>query len=162
MSLPPLLEYDSVKEYKKHYERVYQRGDIRTFDGIRVYFRPQKFGHAFYENSQRRKGPKDEFSPDRAQRMDWIKATLENPDAKLYQGWNKDTKCYDEDRRVSVVYEDFVVVVELSFNQKGELIRPTGYREWIYVGAPLTPNDMNNGKAAFPEFHNVYIDPKMS
>ena len=121
MSLPPLLEYDSVREYKKHYERVYQRGDIRTFDGIRVYFRPQKFGHAFYENSQRRKGPKDEFSPDRAQRMDWIKATLENPDAKLYQGWNKDTKCYDEDRRVSVVYEDFVVVVELSFNQKGEL-----------------------------------------
>lgn len=45
-----------------------------------------------------------------------------------------------------------------KFNDKGELIRPTGYREWIYVGAPLTPNDMNNGKAAFPEFHNVYID----
>lgn len=34
------------------------------------------------------------------------------------------------------------------------------YREWIYVGTPLTPNDMNNGKAAFPEFHNVYIDPE--
>ncbi len=42
----------------------------------------------------------------------------------------------------------------------GELERPTGYREWVYVGTPLTPNDMNNGKAAFPEFHNVYIDPK--
>ncbi len=41
----------------------------------------------------------------------------------------------------------------------GELARPTGYREWIYVGTPVTPNDMNNGKAAFPEFHNVYIDP---
>ena len=23
----------------------------------------------------------------------------------------------------------------------------------------MTPNDMNDGKAAFPEFHNVYIDP---
>lgn len=46
-----------------------------------------------------------------------------------------------------------------KFNNKGELVRPTGYREWIYVGAPVTPNDMNNGKAAFPEFHNVYIDP---
>ena len=46
-----------------------------------------------------------------------------------------------------------------NFNDKGQLIRPTGYREWIYIGAPLTPNDMNNGKAAFPEFHNVYIDP---
>lgn len=42
----------------------------------------------------------------------------------------------------------------------GELERPTEYREWIYVGTPLTPNDMNNGKAAFPEFHNVYIDPE--
>jgi len=41
----------------------------------------------------------------------------------------------------------------------GELQRPTGYREWVYVGTPVTPNDMNNGKAAFPEFHNVYIDP---
>ena len=42
----------------------------------------------------------------------------------------------------------------------GVLERPTGYREWVYVGTPVTPNDMNNGKAAFPEHHNVYIDPK--
>lgn len=41
----------------------------------------------------------------------------------------------------------------------GKLDRPTGYREWIYVGTPVTPNDLNNGKAAFPEHHNVYIDP---
>lgn len=46
-----------------------------------------------------------------------------------------------------------------KFDSKSELIKPTGYREWVFVGAPLTPNDMNNGKAAFPEFHNVYIDP---
>lgn len=42
----------------------------------------------------------------------------------------------------------------------GQLDRPTGYREWIYVGTPVTPNELNDGKAAFPEFHNVYIDPK--
>ena len=41
----------------------------------------------------------------------------------------------------------------------GQLERPTGYREWVYVGTPVTPNELNNGKAAFPEFHNVYIDP---
>jgi len=40
-----------------------------------------------------------------------------------------------------------------------ELERPSGYREWIYVGTPVTPNDLNDGKAAFPEHHNVYIDP---
>jgi len=42
----------------------------------------------------------------------------------------------------------------------GQLERPTGYREWVYVGTPLTPDDLNDGKAAFPEFHNVYIDPE--
>lgn len=40
-----------------------------------------------------------------------------------------------------------------------ELKRPSDYRQWVYVGTPLTPNDLNDGKAAFPEFHNVYIDP---
>jgi hypothetical protein len=43
--------------------------------------------------------------------------------------------------------------------EDGQLKRPTGYREWIYVGAPVTPNELNNGKANFPEFHSVYIDP---
>jgi Cytochrome P460 len=46
------------------------------------------------------------------------------------------------------------------FNAKGELIRPEGWREWIYVGTPLTPNSLNPPEAAFPEFHSVYIDPK--
>jgi len=44
--------------------------------------------------------------------------------------------------------------------KNGELERPEGFREWVYVGTPVTPNDMNDGKAAFPEHHNVYIDPE--
>jgi hypothetical protein len=44
-----------------------------------------------------------------------------------------------------------------EFDDSGNLKQPKGYREWIFVGSPLTPNDMNNGKAAFPEFHHVYI-----
>ena len=47
----------------------------------------------------------------------------------------------------------------VMFNQEGELVRPTGYRKWTYVGTPLTPNDMNDGNAPFPEFHSVYINP---
>ncbi len=46
-----------------------------------------------------------------------------------------------------------------AFTEDGELRRPQDYRTWIYMGSPLTPNDMNNGSAAFPEFHNVYLDP---
>ncbi|NNC98999.1 MAG: cytochrome P460 family protein [Gammaproteobacteria bacterium] len=49
--------------------------------------------------------------------------------------------------------------VAAEFNASGELIRPEGWREWIYIGAPLTPNSLNPPKAAFPEFHSVYIDP---
>ena len=46
-----------------------------------------------------------------------------------------------------------------QYDSKGQLMRPEDHREWMFVGAPVTPNDMNDGKAAFPEFHNVYIDP---
>ena len=121
MALPPLLYLDTPKLYRQHYERHYCRGCIITHDNIRIYFRPQKFGHAFYQNSEGRKGAKDEFSPERSQRMDWIKLTLEHPDAELFIGWNKDKKCHDEERRVSVVYENFVVIIELSLNKKDVL-----------------------------------------
>jgi hypothetical protein len=46
-----------------------------------------------------------------------------------------------------------------EFDSDGNLLRPTGYREWVFVGTPVTPNDMNGGMAPFPEFHAVYIDP---
>lgn len=47
-----------------------------------------------------------------------------------------------------------------KMNEKLELIRPKNYRTWVYIGTPVTPNDLNGGHAAFPEMHNVYIDPK--
>lgn len=49
--------------------------------------------------------------------------------------------------------------VAAKYDTQNRLIRPQDHHEWIFVGAPVTPNDMNDGKAAFPEFHNVYIDP---
>jgi hypothetical protein len=44
------------------------------------------------------------------------------------------------------------------FDSDGKLKLPTGYRAWVFVGAPLTPNGLNNGMAGFPEFHHVYIE----
>jgi hypothetical protein len=44
------------------------------------------------------------------------------------------------------------------FNPDGTLQLPTGFRKWVFVGAPLTPNALNNGKANFPEYHHVYIE----
>ena len=46
------------------------------------------------------------------------------------------------------------------FDSDGKLKRPTGYRAWVFVGAPLTPDGLNNGKANFPEYHHVYIEQR--
>jgi len=56
---------------------------------------------------------------------------------------NAQTKCYPPQ------YDD----------ASGNLILPQNFHEWIYVGSPLTPNALNGGKAGFPEYHNVYIEP---
>jgi len=46
------------------------------------------------------------------------------------------------------------------FDSDGKMKLPTGYRAWVFVGAPLTPNGLNNGKANFPEYHHVYVEKK--
>src|SRR5499433_2061622 len=46
-----------------------------------------------------------------------------------------------------------------EYTKEGDLILPKNWRSWIYVGSPLTPDALNNGKAGFPEYHNVYIEP---
>lgn len=44
------------------------------------------------------------------------------------------------------------------FDSQGKLRLPTGYRRWVFLGAPLTPNGLNGGKAGFPEYHLVYVE----
>jgi hypothetical protein len=44
------------------------------------------------------------------------------------------------------------------FTSDGKMQLPTGYRAWVFVGAPLTPNALNGGKANFPEYHHVYVE----
>lgn len=46
-----------------------------------------------------------------------------------------------------------------AFNADGSVQTPENWRRWVFVGAPLTPNALNGGEAAFPEYHNVYIEP---
>jgi hypothetical protein len=42
----------------------------------------------------------------------------------------------------------------------GKVMRPEGWRKWVFVGAPVTPNDMNGGAASFQEFHVTYMEPE--
>ena len=46
-----------------------------------------------------------------------------------------------------------------EYTDEGKLKQPVSYRKWPFIGTPVTPNDMNDSAAAFPEFHIVYIDP---
>jgi cytochrome P460 len=58
------------------------------------------------------------------------------------------------------------------FNADGTVNLPTGFRKWVFVGAPLTPEGLNDGKyncnaegknctrSNFPEYHHVYIEQK--
>jgi hypothetical protein len=50
-------------------------------------------------------------------------------------------------------------IARTRFDDQGRALRPVDWRRWVYVGTPLTPNALNKGKAAFPEFHNVYVEP---
>jgi len=46
-----------------------------------------------------------------------------------------------------------------EYTKEGDLVLPKNWRSWVYVGSPLTPQGLNDGKAGFPEYHNVYIEP---
>jgi hypothetical protein len=50
-------------------------------------------------------------------------------------------------------------IMEAKFTADGQVNIPTDWRQWVFIGTPLTPNALNEGKAPFPEFHNVYIEP---
>ena len=45
-----------------------------------------------------------------------------------------------------------------TYTSDGKLEIPKNYRDWVFIGATVTPNALNGGKAGFPEFHNVYVE----
>lgn len=57
-------------------------------------------------------------------------------------------------------YEHISIEPKWTGETKRELILPENFRQWIYLGAPLTPHGLNGGKSNFPEFHNVYVQPE--
>ncbi|MFC6671132.1 cytochrome P460 family protein [Marinobacterium aestuariivivens] len=47
-----------------------------------------------------------------------------------------------------------------AWDRNGKLLLPEHFRHWVFLGSPLTPNALNGGQAAFPEYHNVYVQPQ--
>jgi hypothetical protein len=128
---PPLVRYRTETEYRVHFEKLYCISPILTFDGIAVRFRKDRFHHCFYE-STKRNHIKDAFSVQRAQRIDWIKATLQDPTAELHVGWDRKKKRYDKHHRVAVVVSNYVVVIRMSRKQTAQFV--TAY----VADSPLT------------------------
>lgn len=111
MEYPPLLKCDSSIDYRQHFENIYCRKPITTFDGIQVRFRKRDFNHCFFETVETRD---DTFSVERAERLDWIKVALEDPSSDLRLGWDKRRKKYDKRRRVAIVMINYVVVIAIK------------------------------------------------
>lgn len=121
LEYPPLVYYGTEAEYRLHYERIYCKETITTFDGINVRFRKERFDHCFYESKGRNR-VKDLFSEKRAQRIDWIKTALKDSDAELYIGWDRKRKRHDPGHRVALVVKDYVVVIRIGNNKKAQFV----------------------------------------
>lgn len=109
----------SEEDLRELWRQEYCRQEIYTHDGVRVKFYDSNFDHAFYESSDRRqstnkKKHKDILSPRRLSRMLWIKDTLADPEAVMYEGYESKKKKYNPNKRVSVVKGNYVVVIELQ------------------------------------------------
>jgi hypothetical protein len=121
MAMPPLKTFDTELECGLHYKQVYCAGPIPTFDGIMVRFDRRDFLHLFFESSKR-DGNKDSFSTRRAERIDWIKAALQDPEAELFQRYDNKRKVCRPDRRVCVVSGDYVVIIVLTAAKKAKIV----------------------------------------
>ncbi len=117
---PDFVEYDCAQGYLDHYKSVYCRSAIMTVDGVRVYFSPDKFHHAFYEKNPNTGRKNNYISKKRAMRIDWIKSAIESASAQRYQGYHRRSGHISE-RCVSIVYDDYVVVLDFSLKRNGDL-----------------------------------------
>ena len=123
---PALVHYVTEAEYRAHYERCYCRAVIHTFDGMRVYFSKQQFDDAFFESANRKARDKSVFALERAARIDWIRAAVEDPTAELYQGWDRDRKVTVPGRRIALVFGNYVVVLQV-YNTRSAATFITAY-----------------------------------
>lgn len=119
MQLPPLLNYQTQDEFFNHFKKTYCRGTITTFDGIQVRFRTGQFYHCCFDSVHSKD---DTFSHQRAARLDWIKAVLESPEAELRVGWDNVKKRPATNRRVALVADSYVVVIQLRHDRNANFV----------------------------------------
>ena len=115
---PALLTLADEAAYQQHFVQKYCTGPLLTHDGIPVYFKRHAFYHAFFDTVVHKD---DTFSPLRAERMDWIEATLIDAQTNRLQGYVARTKQHDPARRVELRYQNFIVVLIMGLAKDGTL-----------------------------------------
>lgn len=141
------LNLDSEKEYLDHFKEHYCSKKIITHDGIEVTFHEDMFKHAFYIRCARSlKKPKDTFSKERSERMDWIKDVLSDSTIEMKFGWDSYLKRYDNNSRVAMIIEDYVVVIKVLSKTKARFIT-------AYI---IDSEKVKNKIAASPTWVNPY------
>ncbi len=118
---PPLVYYDSIYEYRKHYINKYVKRKILSFDNIEVKFTIYQFEHAFFKASIPNATYKDLFDKDRAERIDWIEYTLTSGYAEVY------LKRDNRQRRLHILLDNYVVVINISRNDEKRAFFITAY-----------------------------------
>ena len=119
---PPLVKYESIEEYKDYFVNKYCKDPIETFDCFTVKFYEDMFEHAFFESSNRR-GSKDVFSSQRAERIDWIENVLKDKEAEIYMWYDSKNKRNDWNRRVTIINEDnYVVVIQIIKDNRAKFV----------------------------------------
>lgn len=113
MNLPPLLTLPDEAAYRAHYQTNYvDCSPITTFDGYEVSFFQHNFNHSFFIESVRGSHVKDTFSNSRAERMDWIKAVLDNDSVELYRRVMEDS---GKIRRIALVGDErYAVIIQIG------------------------------------------------
>ncbi len=66
----------------------------------------------------------------------WIKEALEDKTADLRIGWDKKYKRYDQNSRLAIVVNDYVVIVWLRNKEEGKFV--TAYQADNSIGKILT------------------------
>ena len=102
---------------------------IHTFDKVLVKFHERMFDHCFYESNNRKAKDKSILSLNRLEKMLWIKETLQDPEAILKKGWDRDKKSYDNTRRVAFVKGNYVVVIRFTGVLKASFVTAYEHQE---------------------------------
>ena len=112
----------SEEDLRKIWREEYCKQDVFTFDNVKVKFYEDMFDHAFFESADRVEKDKSVLSLNRLEKILWIKETLRDKDAILKKGWDTKNKVYFKDRRVAIVKENYVVVIQFTGLLKAKFI----------------------------------------